>query len=226
MTKTNRQVRPGFFYIIGYDSDGVWIDTGYRVVIEQGESDYHGIRRFRELQAHIASGRKVMPLRRSKHIIEQADKSRLADDEDFFLTYGDGVADIDLKKLYDYHKKMGKIATVTSVSPAYWFGLVESEDGIVKKFDEKPDIRLDYDLIKDVNIESRGQIEEELGAGMTSTFGLAGFALPKKEKAMTYISIEYPLEDNTYTIVFGSTVGNELADLTKSYLRQENKVPE
>jgi len=65
----------------------------------------------------------------------------IGEDEDFFLTYGDGVADIDLHKLYEYHKKMGKIATITSVRPAYWFGLVELQNGIVTKFDEKPDMK-------------------------------------------------------------------------------------
>jgi glucose-1-phosphate cytidylyltransferase len=65
----------------------------------------------------------------------------IGEDDDFFLTYGDGVADINLKELYEYHKKMDKIATITSVNPVYWFGLVELEDGIVRKFDEKPDMK-------------------------------------------------------------------------------------
>ena len=68
-------------------------------------------------------------------------KKYIGEDEEFFLTYGDGLADIDLKKLYEYHKKMGKVATLTSVNPAYWFGLVELENGIVRKFDEKPDMK-------------------------------------------------------------------------------------
>ena len=68
-------------------------------------------------------------------------KKYIGEDEEFFLTYGDGLADIDLGKLYQYHKKMGKLATITSVSPAYWFGLVEQENGIVQKFDEKPDMK-------------------------------------------------------------------------------------
>jgi len=68
-------------------------------------------------------------------------KKYIGEDEDFFLTYGDAVADIDLKELYRYHKKMGKIGTITSVNPVYWFGLVESENGMVKKFDEKPHMK-------------------------------------------------------------------------------------
>lgn len=68
-------------------------------------------------------------------------KKYIGGDEDFFLTYGDGVADIDLHRLYEYHKNMGKIATITSVRPVYWFGAVELDDGIVTKFDEKPDMK-------------------------------------------------------------------------------------
>jgi len=68
-------------------------------------------------------------------------KAQVEQDEDFFLTYGDGLSDIDLHALYEYHKRMGKIATVTSVRPAYWYGLVEAEDGLVTRFDEKPDAK-------------------------------------------------------------------------------------
>jgi glucose-1-phosphate cytidylyltransferase len=68
-------------------------------------------------------------------------KKHIGKDEDFFLTYGDGLADIDLNKLYQYHKRLGKIATITSVNPVYWFGLVELEEGLVKRFDEKPDMK-------------------------------------------------------------------------------------
>ena len=68
-------------------------------------------------------------------------ESYLKNDNDFFLTYGDGVSDVDLHKLYEHHKQMGKVATITTVSPTYRFGLVESEGGLVKKFDEKPDMK-------------------------------------------------------------------------------------
>jgi glucose-1-phosphate cytidylyltransferase len=60
-------------------------------------------------------------------------------DKDFFLTYGDGVADIDLYKLLDAHHKAGKIATVTAVQPEGRFGLLGiSEDTLVTSFKEKP----------------------------------------------------------------------------------------
>lgn len=59
--------------------------------------------------------------------------------EDFMLTYGDGVADIDLNGLIAAHKKHGKIATVTAIQPEAKFGGMElSSGGEVLAFKEKP----------------------------------------------------------------------------------------
>ena len=60
--------------------------------------------------------------------------------ETFMLTYGDGVADINLNTLLEFHKNHGKLATVTAVSPPGRFGtLTLNENSKVKKFEEKPD---------------------------------------------------------------------------------------
>jgi glucose-1-phosphate cytidylyltransferase len=59
--------------------------------------------------------------------------------EDFMLTYGDGVANIDLDSLLSFHKSHGKIATVTAIQPEARFGGMElGEGGIVNNFKEKP----------------------------------------------------------------------------------------
>lgn len=59
--------------------------------------------------------------------------------ETFMLTYGDGVADINVKKLLEHHKNSKKIATLTSVQPTGKFGAINIEDnGIVSSFSEKP----------------------------------------------------------------------------------------
>jgi len=59
--------------------------------------------------------------------------------EDFMLTYGDGVANIDLKKLVEFHKSHGKIATVTAIQPEARFGGMDvGENGLVNTFKEKP----------------------------------------------------------------------------------------
>jgi glucose-1-phosphate cytidylyltransferase len=65
--------------------------------------------------------------------------SKYLGDEPFLCTYGDGVADINLKELQDFHFSHGKIATVTSVNPPSRFGaLTISNNGEVLEFVEKP----------------------------------------------------------------------------------------
>jgi glucose-1-phosphate cytidylyltransferase len=56
----------------------------------------------------------------------------------FLLTYGDGVADIDLRALTAFHQRHGKLATVTGVRPRSAFGELATQDGRVTAFAEKP----------------------------------------------------------------------------------------
>ena len=59
--------------------------------------------------------------------------------EDFMLTYGDGLADIQLNKLLEHHRQQGKTVTVTAVKPKSKFGVIEfTADGQVESFTEKP----------------------------------------------------------------------------------------
>lgn len=68
-------------------------------------------------------------------------KKYLNDDENFMLTYGDGLADIDIKALVEFHKSHGKMVTVSGVHPAGRFGEMElSEGGSVISFAEKPQV--------------------------------------------------------------------------------------
>jgi glucose-1-phosphate cytidylyltransferase len=59
-------------------------------------------------------------------------------DEEFMLTYGDGVGDIDLGRLLAFHRAHGKTLTVTGVRPPGRFGELMSEAGQVVEFNEKP----------------------------------------------------------------------------------------
>ncbi|MEM0465171.1 MAG: glucose-1-phosphate cytidylyltransferase [Candidatus Pacearchaeota archaeon] len=68
-------------------------------------------------------------------------KKYVENDEDFFMTYGDGVADIDLCELYKLHKRVGKIATITAIHTYQRFGLVEMEGDNVISFEEKPNMK-------------------------------------------------------------------------------------
>jgi glucose-1-phosphate cytidylyltransferase len=59
-------------------------------------------------------------------------------DESFCFTYGDGLADIDISALIDFHRQRGCIATVTAVQPPGRFGALEVEGESVRRFEEKP----------------------------------------------------------------------------------------
>ncbi len=65
-------------------------------------------------------------------------------DSTFMVTYGDGVADVDIGKLYDYHKSHDKIATVTGVHPSSRFGELNIADQLVTDFREKPQVSGSY----------------------------------------------------------------------------------
>lgn len=60
-------------------------------------------------------------------------------DEAFCFTYGDGVADIDIKSLLVHHKNQAKIATVTAIKPPGRYGALNIQQNIVKNFQEKPE---------------------------------------------------------------------------------------
>jgi glucose-1-phosphate cytidylyltransferase len=62
----------------------------------------------------------------------------LAKDEEFFFTYGDAVADIDIPATLAFHRSHGKAATVTAAVPPGRFGALEIADRQVKTFTEKP----------------------------------------------------------------------------------------
>jgi glucose-1-phosphate cytidylyltransferase len=71
-------------------------------------------------------------LRRIKHYIR--------DGELLMATYGDGVANVHIPSLLDSHLRSGKLATVTAVRPSSRFGELSMENGLVKSFEEKPQV--------------------------------------------------------------------------------------
>ena len=60
--------------------------------------------------------------------------------EPFMVTYGDGVSDIDLHGLAAFHRRHGKLATVTAVRPAARFGSLSVQGDMVARFEEKPQL--------------------------------------------------------------------------------------
>ena len=59
-------------------------------------------------------------------------------DETFMLTYGDGVSDIDVNNLIAFHKKNGRVATITAIQPGGRFGALDiNSEGVIQSFIEK-----------------------------------------------------------------------------------------
>ena len=74
-------------------------------------------------------------LKRIQHLVK---------DEDFFFTYGDGVSDVDLNKLVEFHRRTNKTATITAVNPPARFGSIQIEGDLINSFSEKPVHSLDF----------------------------------------------------------------------------------
>jgi glucose-1-phosphate cytidylyltransferase len=72
--------------------------------------------------------------------IKTAAKYLKKGEKDFMLTYGDGVSDVDLNKILDFHYKQGTLGTVTGVHPQSRFGLIDvvSKTNIINRLRQKP----------------------------------------------------------------------------------------
>lgn len=81
----------------------------------------------------VDTGEQTMTGGRIKRI-----KAYLNDEDDFCLTYGDGLANIDIAKLISFHKNHGKIATLSAIYPPGRFGALEIIENQVTSFFEKP----------------------------------------------------------------------------------------
>jgi glucose-1-phosphate cytidylyltransferase len=64
----------------------------------------------------------------------------LVGDRTFMVTYGDGVADIDVGALVAFHRSHGRLATLTAVRPPARFGCLELDGHVVRSFSEKPQV--------------------------------------------------------------------------------------
>ncbi len=93
--------------------------------------DAHGEQDFRVTLAE--TGPETMTGGRLKRI------ARYVDDDTFMVTYGDGLSDLNLAQLVDFHRRHGRIATLTTMRPETRYGIVDLDDaGLVRQFREKP----------------------------------------------------------------------------------------
>lgn len=71
-------------------------------------------------------------------------KDHLKNEKTFMLTYGDGLSDVNISDLYNFHKNHGKHASVTAVRPAARFGEMSIQDKKVMQFAEKPQTEIGW----------------------------------------------------------------------------------
>jgi glucose-1-phosphate cytidylyltransferase len=118
-------------YFLNYEA----MNTDFTICLgEKSRIAYHEPHREQGFSVTLAdTGLETMTGGRIKRV------ERYIDGDEFLMTYGDGVSDINLHELLAFHRSHGKLATVTAVQPHSRFGLLDIEDsGHVNRFSEKP----------------------------------------------------------------------------------------
>lgn len=116
-----------------YFANYVLHNADLTVDLAKGAVEYHATKSEPWRVTLVDTGEETMTGGRLKRVAPYLDPT-----EPFFLTYGDGVADIDLRELLAFHKAHGKDATVSAVLPPGRFGALDIAEGRVERFIEKP----------------------------------------------------------------------------------------
>jgi len=107
----------------------------FTVTLGSGAIDIHGNHSEDDWRVTLAdTGEKTMTGGRIARI------QKYVGDRTFLLTYGDGVANIDIGALVAFHRRQGKLATVTAVRPSSRYGELAIENGRITLFREKPQV--------------------------------------------------------------------------------------
>lgn len=121
-------------YFLSYEelTNDFTLSLGHRRKLE-----YHGMHDEQDLRVTLSdTGLNTMTGGRIKRVAQH-----LAGEDTFMVTYGDGVADVDIGAVLAFHRKHGRLATVTIVRPVSRFGMVDVDSGgAVRAFVEKPPI--------------------------------------------------------------------------------------
>lgn len=94
-----------------------------------------------EVHKNTAEPWKITLVETGQHSMTGGRLKRVSDylgDDDFCMTYGDGLSDVDIHSLIESHKNSKTLATMTTVRPPGRFGSVQIEDNLITSFQEKP----------------------------------------------------------------------------------------
>ncbi len=180
-----------FFVALGYKSEIIKeyflnyrsLNTDFTVDLSNGEILSHNKDDIDWKVTLVHTGNQSMTGGRVKRL-----KSFIGN-EPFMLSYGDGVADIDIEDLYKFHRSHGKMVTVTAVHPAARFGELTIDSNQVKIFQEKPQMEQGwinggyfviqpefFDLIKDdFTVLEKEPLEEAASMGQLMAYQHHGF---------------------------------------------------
>lgn len=151
---------------------------------QRHQIDYHDIHQEQDYRVTLAeTGADTMTGGRVKRI------QRYIKGDEFIVTYGDGLSNVNINELIAFHRAHGKLATVTAVRPTSRFGIIDLDDrGSVTKFSEKPQIdgwvstgyfvfhRSVFDLLSDDKcILEREPLERLAADGQLVAFRHPGF---------------------------------------------------
>ena len=117
-------------YFLNYHS----LNSDFTVDLSSGIVEPHQIDDSDWKVTLVNTGLKTMTGGRIKRL------QQFVGDQPFMLTYGDGVADIDIDELLKFHKSHGKMVTLTTVRPSARFGDLEFDGDSVSSFQEKPQL--------------------------------------------------------------------------------------
>ena len=114
-------------------------NSNFTLNLSSGSIEFHGEQKIPDWRVtFVDTGEDTMTGGRVKKI------EPFIQEDTFFLTYGDGVTDLDISKSLEFHKSHGLIGTITGVSPPSRYGELLIEDDRVLSFNEKPEKAHDF----------------------------------------------------------------------------------
>ncbi len=131
-----------FYLALGYKADVIKdyftnyrvLNSNFRINLHSGKMEYYNIDEVNWDITLIDTGENTMTGGRVKRL------KKFIGNETFMLTYGDGLANIDIQALTNFHKTHGKMITLSAVRPNARFGELEIFDERVISFQEKPQL--------------------------------------------------------------------------------------
>ena len=131
-----------FIIALGYKGDIIkdyflkfyTLKNDFTIDLANGKTQFHKSENLDWKVSLIDTGLNTMTGGRIKRLKE------FTNNETFFLTYGDGVSDVNIKELLNFHKSHGKLVTLTAVRPNARFGELNLLKNRVVEFEEKPQL--------------------------------------------------------------------------------------